>query len=341
MNSHADENAGNLDGGRLRLAVVTAPISALIGGIGGGYGCNWVSSYVHGPYPQMRDSYLIYTSAALFSAVFLATLTVLWFGSTRRWQNGFVFGALLALPPTLIFTVVRVEEIIRDPRLLVLGWAGIPAIGAAVGVVLSRVVKPIGGAEQVGQFGLRNLLVVVAVCALLLGTVIAPIQRRREFFLARARVAAPIWQYGGDLYWSSWDNCAAEGVEECTLRDANIGDRELAEIVVHLEEFPHLSDLCLRGTAITDHSLQHLCKLRSLITLDVSGTRIAGEGLNHLTCLQDIAVLRLENTFVSDEALTALERLATLRSVVLRNTNVSAQGVARLQSALPECDISK
>ena len=85
--------------------------------------------------------------------------------------------------------------------------------------------------------------------------------------------------------------------------------------LAHLRGFMQLKELVLDGTPITDAGLVHIDGLRQLRDLSLSGTPITDGGLEHL------------------KGLTQLERLC------LYGTQVTNAGVAKLQQALPNCEI--
>lgn len=93
---------------------------------------------------------------------------------------------------------------------------------------------------------------------------------------------------------------------------ANLTDDALAEIVAH---HPEITKLDVQGTELTDASAEHLARLKNLRELSLQETGIADSGLEKLAALQ------------------------SLTSLTLQQTKVTAAGVARLQQALPNCQI--
>jgi len=67
---------------------------------------------------------------------------------------------------------------------------------------------------------------------------------------------------------------------------------------------------------------------------------ITDADLPHLWSLDKCLHLELHNTQVTDQGLKHLEGLSNLKYVSLDNTQVTDEGVARLQAALPGCEIS-
>ena len=62
-------------------------------------------------------------------------------------------------------------------------------------------------------------------------------------------------------------------------------------------------------------------------------------GLKQLAGLKALQTLSLSNTSVTDEGLKSLSGLKALKSLDLIGTSVTEDGVAKLQKALPNCDI--
>jgi hypothetical protein len=78
-----------------------------------------------------------------------------------------------------------------------------------------------------------------------------------------------------------------------------------------------LQGLCLEKSPVTDAHLKQVVRLRKLKYLSLFGTRVTDEGLGQLAGLKDLEVLLLNGTAVTDD------------------------GVARLQKALPNCEIRR
>jgi hypothetical protein len=59
---------------------------------------------------------------------------------------------------------------------------------------------------------------------------------------------------------------------------ANVGDRELADLAVRMERFPNLQEISLEGTKVTDRGLQHLSGLKQLERLKLNNTKVTEAG---------------------------------------------------------------
>jgi WD40 repeat protein/serine/threonine protein kinase/Leucine-rich repeat (LRR) protein len=121
------------------------------------------------------------------------------------------------------------------------------------------------------------------------------------------------------------------------ILDANtaISGEGLADI----GKLQQLTTLRLQGVKVRDEELAYLESLTELRFLNLSDTKIAGPGLVHLKDLKNLEELGLGTTGVSDVDLEHLSGLKSLKNLELRGTKVTATGVARLQKALPDCEI--
>lgn len=81
------------------------------------------------------------------------------------------------------------------------------------------------------------------------------------------------------------------------------------------------------------------CGLACLRELDLANTRVTDAGLRHLEKVPSLETLDLTGTQVTDAGLRQLARLPGLRYLDLCQTRVTSEGVARLQVALPCCEI--
>jgi hypothetical protein len=92
--------------------------------------------------------------------------------------------------------------------------------------------------------------------------------------------------------------------------------------------------------ATTDDELYDLCELRHLKDLFLTRTKISDRGLRTVSALRWLRKLYLDQTAITDEGLLHLESLSNLHYLNLDDCrNITDQGVARLQKALPKCQI--
>ena len=129
------------------------------------------------------------------------------------------------------------------------------------------------------------------------------------------------------------------------------GQKELQSLVLtgtkvtdaglrHLRGMKELSQLDLSRTMISDTGLECLEGLKKVIMLDLSGTKVTDKGLEHLKALNQLQELKLDGTNVTDAGLEHLKRLR-VDTLSLAHTKVTNSGVAKLQRALPDCQITR
>lgn len=106
-------------------------------------------------------------------------------------------------------------------------------------------------------------------------------------------------------------------------------DRFAATTVAGLHE---ITELDLRGVAITDADLVHLRALHGLTSLNLRGTQVTDAGLHHLAGLTNLQTLELRGTAVTGATLGALP--IGLQHVDLTNTRAGRDVLAGMP-ALP------
>jgi hypothetical protein len=111
------------------------------------------------------------------------------------------------------------------------------------------------------------------------------------------------------------------------------------EALRHLWKCPRLEGLSLWETKITDAGLPLLAQCPNLTGLDLDETLVTDTGLESLLQFPNLQHLSLAQTSTSDAALDHLQRMKQLEYLDVRDTNVTDDGVARLQTALPHCEI--
>ncbi len=149
------------------------------------------------------------------------------------------------------------------------------------------------------------------------------------------------------------------GLQTLNLHETQVGDQGLA----HLSELTGLRELRLYRTRLTDAGLEHLRGLSNLETLHLANTRVSDTGLEHVkeltklrelflghTRISDIGLERLKgltklqwlsvsDTQVTDAGLEHLKGLSNLKLLNLGGPEVTDEGVAKIQLALPHCEI--
>ena len=150
-----------------------------------------------------------------------------------------------------------------------------------------------------------------------------------------AVLPGPAWLHallGDDLFRSVFVVTMYPDESTRSLTDADLE---------HFEGFARVVSLALGVTQITDAGLKHLGALNQLEFLSVENTRITNDGLRHLRQLTQLRQLSLNGTRVTDAGLDYLQGLVHLEVLDVQGTHVTAEGVAKLQKALPNCEITR
>lgn len=208
--------------------------------------------------------------------------------------------------------------------------------------------KPARRKRRWFQFGLRTLLVLTTIVAVLFAGWSHKARQQREA-VASLRVAG-----GGVIY-----DYRAHGLEQppnlpawllkalgvdyfASAQGVYLGDSEItADGLKDLKFLTSLQYLDLQRTQITDAGLQYLAKLSTLEGIHLGGTQVTDAGLGHLKSLTALQSLDLGYTRVTDAGLEHLKEMTTLRRIYLWETKVTDAGVERLQGALPNCTIER
>jgi hypothetical protein len=98
----------------------------------------------------------------------------------------------------------------------------------------------------------------------------------------------------------------------------------------------------LMPDSTTDADLTVLRELRGLKYLGLGKTKVTDEGLKIVASLPGLNELFLPGTAITDQGLRHLESASGLQFLnVDKCANVTNEGVARLQNALPKCEIRR
>lgn len=114
--------------------------------------------------------------------------------------------------------------------------------------------------------------------------------------------------------------------------------------VQHLSKLQRLESLALVSTQISDKSMVVVAELPRLMSLDIRGCNITDAGLAQLANTDTLVELVAHPTengggLITDEGLAHLQKISTLKRVQLAGNPVTPFGVAKLQAALPGCEI--
>ena len=124
-------------------------------------------------------------------------------------------------------------------------------------------------------------------------------------------------------------------LEWVNLDTVSDGDAWLAS----LPSFKRLCGLQVSRAAVTSVGLEHLRKLRKLEYLALELMSIDDATAAVLAKLKHLRTLRLCSTRITDSGLKHLKSLKKLQTLYVMNSFVTEKGIARLQTALPNCQI--
>ena len=140
------------------------------------------------------------------------------------------------------------------------------------------------------------------------------------------------------------DGALAELCELRTLRRLVFMNRPgLTDSQMHqVCALPGVRYLYFVGCPITDARLKIVARVRGLETLYLANLAITDAGLAELTRCGNLKRLRLKGANFTDAGLRHLEGMKDLRHLEISNCpNITPGGSARLQKALPNCEIRR
>lgn len=94
-----------------------------------------------------------------------------------------------------------------------------------------------------------------------------------------------------------------------------------------LTRLPHVRELNLSYTYITDDGLMHLPRLKHLEVLKLQGADIGDDGMRYVGKLTGLRELHLSYTHISDDGLVHLSRLRNLEKLFVNGTQIGDRGV--------------
>jgi hypothetical protein len=193
------------------------------------------------------------------------------------------------------------------------------------------------------QFSLRTLMLVVLMVSVPLGWFgmkVRVAEREDAAVDAIQALGGGISYRSDDLPTPAWiPRRHAVKVLAVFLGETQTTDADLGRLKEHLRTLPHMEELKLQKTRITDAGLEHLEEFTNLEELDLSSTPISDAGLVHLKPLSRLRCLQFTGSHITDDGLAHLSGLTQLIWLYLDNTQVTDAGVAELQRALPYCEI--
>lgn len=98
-----------------------------------------------------------------------------------------------------------------------------------------------------------------------------------------------------------------------------------------LGNIPHLREINLTSTAISDDGLRHLAPLTELESLILISTRVRGTSFQYLENLKSLRELTLTSSEFSDEGMERIGTMTSLEELRLDDTAVTDQGMPYLE----------
>ncbi len=187
------------------------------------------------------------------------------------------------------------------------------------------------------QFGLRTLLVVITLVAVLL------VWHQNRFRYQRLAIAE-IQRLGGSVAYANrmvgefligTDANARPVVDGVSLTNLPLSPGDL-RCLAWLTEMKRLD---LDYSHFGDAGLVHLADLTNLEWLDLEDTQTTDDGLVHLQKLQSLEALILDGNPITNDGLARLKKLKRLKYLRVRNTKVTAEGASRFEKAMPGCRV--
>jgi len=188
------------------------------------------------------------------------------------------------------------------------------------------------------RYGLRTMLIVVAVLCIWLGMRVNKVRRQQAAIAAIERLGGSIYYqyqlsrgYNGRFLaepdapppYPRWCRRAAEqvfppAVGRVNLRDTPTTDRDL-EL---LRSLPDVTRLDLVNTNVTDEGMAVVGRLRKLQSLVLRGPSVGDRGVEHIKHLK-LEYLSLWDTSVSDVGVHHLRDMTTLQVLILDGTKIT------------------
>ncbi|HVT30501.1 MAG TPA: hypothetical protein VHE81_21000 [Lacipirellulaceae bacterium] len=179
------------------------------------------------------------------------------------------------------------------------------------------------------RFSLRTLLILLTLYSIWLGHMMHRLYARRDAWRAIHEcggscgfaIVGPAWL----RYLVRSKECFYDAVRisfdsnsHSRRSKSPFGDDDFAEMVDQINVYAGFNTLDLGGSGITDHTLNHLTKLKKF---------------------RKIVQLVVSNTQVSDQGIADISTLKALTFLDIGHTNITQDGIVRLQRALPNCEI--
>jgi hypothetical protein len=226
---------------------------------------------------------------------------------------------------------IAVLEYLLAPRGVSLGM-GVVLVWTAAAIVW------IGTAFVDGQgfrFGLRWMLVATTVAAILCFLAVHYVrpylgQRKAMELLQTAgvgfesRVAGPAWLQ------------RIVGAKNCTVVTAVRGFQQSSlndNLLECLSASPHVYELFIGNSLITDAGLRHIEGMTNLAVLDLpSGPQVSNGCLAHLPAMRQLLWIDASDVPVMDEGLAYLSKLTQIEQIELNRSQITDAGLVHLRA---------
>lgn len=190
---------------------------------------------------------------------------------------------------------------------------------------MSRIDSDTARSRRWGQFGLRGVLIAVAILAIVFGWYTTKVTRQK-------RAVAAIRQLGGSVQYD-FDESAfgSEGLDG----SARVSPFWLRQLLGD-DFFGNVIAVRIESKDMTDANLACLKDLIHLRSLYLQSPQITGAGLAHLNELDELEVLVI-GCPITEDSVEPLKSLHKLRRLSLAGERFSTKGMEQLTTAMPNC----
>jgi hypothetical protein len=207
------------------------------------------------------------------------------------------------------------------------------------------ITEPVKHRRRWYQFGLRTLLIAIALSGIWLGVITNRANRQRRVVELITKTEGYVaYEYDTDEDGCLDGRAVPPGPE--WLRRL-IGVDYLAKVsavyswapegdsAASLGDLPQLKFLAINGATVTDSTLEHIKGLTQLKTLVLLQTQVTDDGLLKLSTLTHLKDLTLFYDKITDAGLQHLNDLPSLEHLTVDGDNITVGGVEQLKLAMP------
>jgi hypothetical protein len=220
-------------------------------------------------------------------------------------------------------------------------------LGAAAGGVLGGIGHhcwlAAGGKRPRGsqrwQFSIGELLVWMAVFAVLVGPLVGVAGRRYSFFDQRRAKIAPLPEHRATIQWHSPTSTNIDDVKAVRFWGIMKTSAEWDEVWTTLRQFRNLEELEFFSAPLRDADFERLKQFKSLRVLSLRHCpNLSDAGLQHIGEMSGLEQFELTNANITGAGLKHLHGLKRLRRCDIFPHNHLVPGLRKLKAALPECE---